>query len=463
MSSDRRIVIYLFQRRLLCLLLLFGAAINTPLIVWKESDNLTKWYQPWEICMINSSNRNESMKETRSRCFAKVGKPKDRRESFRCRATGGVFGENICRERGDISLFENSYLRFALKGHDDPSQQPLLSLFNDLYSLNGSLLIVGDSIHEQLLAAMTCELEREKMKQYDWKVFVDNVMLPSWTRPVPIFHQKFGLWDEEALFGPKGFYSLIELSLEKSDTLVIIFNIGLWYHNYYFKDSFDINGTIIEKDRRHYVIHLNKAFYMLTGLKKRYPKKRFAFVWMETGAQHWSGGEGNIQNGYFPPDINLRHLTVNLSCVPIINQSYEADWRNLEADRVIHSFLRRFDGRNEIFRVIPWRAITLPMWSNHIRGSGVDCTHFCWSPMMYMPVYAVLAEAAKNLTSLLSNTENQLLNPRLRKRSRDNHRHSAIEASSSIASSVSARTRQMDTRESRGVGKRFKKSKVRQG
>ena len=44
---------------------------------WKlvDSENLTKWYQPWEICMMNSKDIDEGMRDTRDKCIAKVGFP----------------------------------------------------------------------------------------------------------------------------------------------------------------------------------------------------------------------------------------------------------------------------------------------------------------------------------------------------------------------------------------------------
>ena len=36
---------------------------------------------------------------------------------------------------------------------------------------------------------------------------------------------------------------------------------------------------------------------------------------------------------------------------------------------------------------------TLPLWTEHVNGNLKDCTHLCWTPMLYQPLYHTLAEA----------------------------------------------------------------------
>ena len=52
-----------------------------------------------------------------------------------------------------------------------------------------------------------------------------------------------------------------------------------------------------------------------------------------------------------------------------------------------------FQGSNIHFEIIPFRSLTEDMWDTHMGGDYADCTHFCWSPMMFQPVFKTLLKA----------------------------------------------------------------------
>ena len=52
---------------------------------WTISKNLTKWYLPWELCVLNSKVNNETNDIIKERCFDSYGLPADGKTTFKCR------------------------------------------------------------------------------------------------------------------------------------------------------------------------------------------------------------------------------------------------------------------------------------------------------------------------------------------------------------------------------------------
>ena len=72
---------------------------------------------------------------------------------------------------------------------------------------------------------------------------------------------------------------------------------------------------------------------------------------------------------------------LRLACVPINDTSPDADWRNREINDIVktHSYFG--------IRVIPFYNETVPLWDMHVNGHKQDCTHFCWTPMLYQYLF----------------------------------------------------------------------------
>ena len=52
---------------------------------WTISKNLTKWYLPWELCVLDSKVNNETNDRIKERCFDSYGLPADGKTTFKCR------------------------------------------------------------------------------------------------------------------------------------------------------------------------------------------------------------------------------------------------------------------------------------------------------------------------------------------------------------------------------------------
>jgi hypothetical protein len=74
-------------------------------------------------------------------------------------------------------------------------------------------------------------------------------------------------------------------------------------------------------------------------------------------------------------------------CFPIKDPSAQADWRNNDIRNMIkESKLNRI-------QILPFYDLTVPLWNLHVNGNKQDCTHFCWSPLLYQSFFHHLRHA----------------------------------------------------------------------
>jgi hypothetical protein len=80
---------------------------------------------------------------------------------------------------------------------------------------------------------------------------------------------------------------------------------------------------------------------------------------------------------------------MKVGCEPIKEPGPDADWRNSDVRDIILT-----QGLSKV-QVAPFYNITVPLWSEHVNGHLRDCTHFCWTPMLYQSLFKFLADAVK--------------------------------------------------------------------
>ena len=81
---------------------------------------------------------------------------------------------------------------------------------------------------------------------------------------------------------------------------------------------------------------------------------------------------------------------MKLRCSAIADNSTAADWRNADVRDIIrHKRLSQVE-------IIPFYNVTLPLWTSHVNGHLRDCTHFCWSPMLYQSLFHSLADQVRS-------------------------------------------------------------------
>jgi len=241
------------------------------------------------------------------------------------------------------SMRSKGFTSKVIEGYDDPSARPIENIFRLLMRANGSLVMIGDSVHEQFAQAMTCQAERENLKGYDWKngwetdigAIVDGKVAP--------YHFLKSFYLNE----PQMKADLLQL-IPNYDFVMVLFNTGLHYNN----------NSANDHDAKHYKRVMVEFFEFLSSLKFRFEHKKFVYVWKEATAQHFQ-----TSNGYYAGrgELNMDEG----DCVEIRDKSMQNDWRNY----IVHDLLDSqviFNGSNEDFFVLPMLNWTKDLWPFHV-------------------------------------------------------------------------------------------------
>ena len=295
----------------------------------------------------------------------------------RCRAGNSWPSKSEFCQSSDLPFSERNSFRQVTKGLDDPSNRHLDSFFRKLSANSGALLVVGDSVMQQFFNAIACELERTGT----WKDAsrFSNTDEVQHVRPkgaktaaatmkfMPLYHFVNGKWDRMPNASMHHLTTAVETMSSKHSSLVVILNMGLHY----------VDNPVAGFTRRDYVEQITGALQYLHKMVQEHPARKIRVFWRETSAQHFP-----TPNGYWPGQRYAGPL--KLACEPIADQSPQADWRNRDVEGIIVN--------NHLFHVklIRFYKQTLPLWSQHPNGRLKDCTHFCWSPMLYQSTFKFL-------------------------------------------------------------------------
>ena len=134
------------------------------------------------------------------------------------------------------------------------------------------------------------------------------------------------------------------------------------------------------------------------------PEKLFVFV--ETAAQHFRGAG---RTGAYEDRAETQHqprangTMATCFCGPT---DFSEDWRNA----LLHEGLQEH-ARSRRIRLLPYFNLTRPRWDMHVaeatqqHGSSdgsprrvvCDCTHFCYSPFLYEPLWWAIGQAADQM------------------------------------------------------------------
>ena len=154
------------------------------------------------------------------------------------------------------------------------------------------------------------------------------------------------------------------LDSELYESLMIFINVGLHY----------VSNPIPHFSRSDYRTQITEALkYLNDKSLNNKNKKKIRIIWRETSAQHFP-----TYNGYWPGVKFAEKMDVK--CVPIKNRTEAADWRNLDAKEIITK--NKFN-----IKIAPFYEDTVPLYNMHVNGHLRDCTHLCWSPMLYQKLF----------------------------------------------------------------------------
>ena len=233
-------------------------------------------------------------------------------------------------------------------------------------------------------------MEREKLKNFTWEDHLNIIKIDhqsnnkfSFTsNPHPISYMKFLKLDSKMHFLLENLFP--HVCETQSIGLLFIFNIGIHYN---------------VDDMESYRSDVINLFNFLNHTVNMYPMNVFGFIWLESSAQHWAPNPETSHNwknnGYYDHSQQL-------PCVNILNTSRELDWRNYIVDNILadQANSKLFSQKNVVFQVLPFRSLTEQSYDSHVRGDYTDCTHFCWTPMFYMPVFDFISKIVDLMTRL---------------------------------------------------------------
>ena len=363
---------------------------TTASVEWVESQNLSAWMTPLDLCLLANAS-TAPIEDIMAGCEARVrstpgpgGNTAAPLLPTRCRAGNSWPSKGGFCAPKDIPYAKRDNFRRAVKGYDDPSQHPLRWLFAKLSKERGALLLVGDSVMQQFYGAIACELEREGIWP-DPNVFKNTDELrhvqvdpvsgqPSPTahkvpiRFTPVYHFVNSRFDRVANASMRALHKAVDNFLEHHDSLLVFMNVGLHY----------VSNPIAKFDRPAYQSQMTEALQYLNMRRNAVlGSKTVRLVWRETSAQHFP-----TFNGYWP---GVKYAVgMDVKCVPVKDSSPEGDWRNTDVRRII-------DTHRLNISVVPFYHQTLPLWGQHVNGHLRDCTHLCWTPMLYQTLFHAMA------------------------------------------------------------------------
>ena len=180
-------------------------------------------------------------------------------------------------------------------------------------------------------------------------------------------------------------YTEYFMSTQDLRGVVVVLQVGTWYNTR-------------ERMQESVQLLLDAALDIATTHATR--GKHVTLVWAEQVAQHWP-----TSNGYF---ATTKGIPLSTYCPPLSNDTtLHNDWRNDLVWELLQSeeWRQRLDALAPLVRlhVLNFRALTKDLSSLHMRQQKKDCTHYCYTPLLYQPIYHQLAQIGKELAaSILS-------------------------------------------------------------
>lgn len=287
-------------------------------------------------------------------------------------------------------------------GYTNPDAKPLEKLYHLAVKKNLAILFIGDSVMRQRLQFFECEFKRENPKNRFASILGSTLKekLPCRT------HFQFSIHRADAL--PVDFYSVAFTELrakcgveynrishmENANTVLqainaqnksalVVFNSGLWWNS-----------------KEMYIQALPRMVSWLLDIQGR-PGVRNHVTWVETTAQHWASVEGN---GYYHSPlateqgrraeaanftaVDIHSWHIDLACRALTAET-DLDWRNLLAKEYL---ARTAAGRLQFFDLNEATERAADLHISH--PYKLDCTHYCYAPLLWQPLWHYLVDAA---------------------------------------------------------------------
>ena len=338
---------------------------------------MSEWYSPSELCLLNTSDFGvRPLLSLRTHCSHPIHRP--------CMAGMGhktslCMGQYVARK---------SYL-FGYDEYSNATIRPADRLISALYSRNASLVIIGDSMGRQYFDFFQCEVRREG----------GNAVMLSHFLPGKYFlsSRLISHAGNESI----SLHFIPASELHDKDILSALRRI----HNEHHRILFAVNTGLHHHDESLYPAAVRD---LLSGLEPFYSSTDSRVVWLETTHENFPNSVQ--QNGYYSGNESARHIK-ELSalrydvtshprifeelCPLIKNTSWRADWRNYIAELLVrklgHPQVSFFTTNHTLINVVDMFCVS--------STAQLDCTHFCYSPLMWQPMYHHLADLAESMST----------------------------------------------------------------
>jgi hypothetical protein len=311
---------------------------------WILSKYLDQWYEPWEVCLFTKSNITDP-KYLRDWCWRQIGGKGPKPYYGQCKIGGARFGRNCAT--ADQPYSEKLYLQMSYNEElDNPSVKILGKFGKLLEEMNGTFFLFGDSQMKGFELGVDCEISKNRAALNITRASEASKILNSFLSPNATIDYLTDLFSSVFM---------------QYDHLFFLVNFGVHYN--------------IQGDNFHQNLNSFSQFQLnvpvaLKWLNELGSSKNITVAWIETYPQHFQ-----TSNGYFSPSVAD-------NCAPIRNPSRALDWRNT----IIEDCLKKYRLTN--IHYVYSRDIFLPLVKEH-HNTG-DCTHYCYWPMLYQPIYEQL-------------------------------------------------------------------------
>lgn len=301
--------------------------------------------------MISKDNNITELKSLRDYCWEKV-KGKGMRPYFHECTIGGLrFGKKCSSIINHIK--DKLYLQMSYtKELDNPHLKYLQKFSYLLNYYNGTFIPLGDSQMTSFKIGLGCENQFRDSKLNIAEFSREYQHYVNFLRP----HESVEYFEKY----------ISNLYLKHSHIFLLV-NFGVHYND----KADNAHQHVNSKD------HFMKNYpIVLNWLNRLGTQKNITIAWIETYPQHFP-----TPNGYYQDDLNISG-----GCSPIPLHSTPDDWRN---DEIRYYFKK--ESITNIYYISTYE-IFAPLHNEHYE---LDCTHYCWSPMLYQPIYKELYRILK--------------------------------------------------------------------
>jgi len=283
---------------------------------------------------------------------------------------------------------------------------------------NWTMTFQGDSTMNQMVDALDCALRRR-----GYPVITE---MKSWRRQEGLFWRRgisavhrIRVWPPTAAAGTNGppvvlrFYimyrpleknmSEIHHIMQRSD--VLIFDHGLHYtfdrRAEFLSEMTDLLGTLLPKSRNNSTSDSDGDDYVSPTAAPTRPK---LVAWRETVSQHFdtptgdfaewtrSAPEGCVEHPYLRNGTAHAHDKLTWYQEYMMRAARELDLEIVNAgDATLSNSIGSRPSFHSSLVVLPFTQFSRPL--HYLHPGGFDCTHICYTPFTWMPVWRSLRRA----------------------------------------------------------------------